>query len=144
MDWDVNKAIHHLRTAAAGRPSTGDCARFTREAIEAGFVNQCVLFPRPHPVGGKRRAIDYGPSLVAVGFVPLGGMCGGFQAGDVAIVDGFGNGRHEPGHMAMFDGKRWISDFQQNDYAGREGGVYPGSQYQIMKPGYRFYRYRGL
>jgi hypothetical protein len=67
-----------------------------------------------------------------------------FQAGDVAIVDGFGNGRHEPGYMAMFDGKRWISDFPQNDYAGREGGVYPGSHYQIMKPGYRFYRYRGL
>jgi hypothetical protein len=54
------------------RRPTGDCAKFTREAIEAGFVNQCVLFPRPHAVGGKRLAMDYGPSLVAVGIVPLG------------------------------------------------------------------------
>ncbi|MGH9422729.1 MAG: CHAP domain-containing protein [Thermoanaerobaculia bacterium] len=144
MDWDVNFAIQSLRSAAAGRKSSGDCARFTREAIEAGFVNQCVAFPRPHPVAGRRRAMDYGPSLQAVGFILLAGMCGGFQAGDVAIVDGFGNGKHEPGHMAMFDGKRWISDFEQNNYVGREGGVYPGSAYQLGKPGYRFYRYRGL
>jgi hypothetical protein len=141
MDWSADKAIEHLRSASIAKGSTHECAKFTREAIEAGFVGN-IRLPRPAPRNGVVMAKDYGPSLQAVGFMPLPEMCGGFKRGDVVIVEGFSG--HSPGHMAMFDGKRWISDFWQNNYTGREGGVYPGSAYQNAKPNYRFYRYRGI
>jgi hypothetical protein len=124
MGWNKAKAIAHLRSAGGWRnTSTHKCAQYTREAIEAGFDNQCIAMPRPPARNGVRMAKDYGMGLLALGFVPLPGMCGGFEAGDVVIIEGF-SGSTE-GHMAMYDGQKWISDFAQNNYVGREGGVYP-------------------
>jgi hypothetical protein len=142
VGWNRAKAIAHLRNAGAWRTtSAGNCAMFTREAIEAGFEGQCIAMPRPPARDGKRLAKDYGPGLLALGFLPLPGMCGGFHAGDVVIIDGFEG--DEAGHMAMYDGTRWISDFAQNNYIGREGGVYPGKGYQKHRPLYHFYRHMG-
>jgi hypothetical protein len=134
MGWDVKKAVTHLRKHA--RPSSGgQCAKFTREAIEAGLEGGKV--PRP----SSRSAKDFGLGLQMAGFSELPGMCGGFQAGDVAVIDGI-NG-HPDGHMAMYDGQQWISDFPQNDYVGREGGLYPGNAYAKAAPNYRLYRWTG-
>jgi len=142
MGWNKQKAIAHLRLAGGWRRnSTRNCAQFTREAIEAGFENQCVHMPLPPPRNGKSRAKDYGSGLIALGFHPVPPMCGDYLPGDVVIIDGFAG--HEDGHMAMYDGKQWISDFAQNDYVGREGGLYPGPEYQKQRPTYQLYRYSG-
>lgn len=142
MGWNKGKAIAHLQSAGGWRrASTGNCAAFTREAIEAGFDDQCVAMPRPPARHGKRMAKDYGAGLEALGFQPLPPMCGGFEAGDVVIIDGHRGS--EAGHMAMYDGQQWISDFSQNNYVGREGGLYPGPGYAKDKPAYQVYRYSG-
>jgi hypothetical protein len=132
MGWNREESIKHLRKQAQ-LGSQGQCAKYTRQAIEAGLEG--AKLPRP----ASAQAKDYGLGLQAAGFAPLPGMCGGFQEGDVAIIDGFEG--HPAGHMAMYDGKQWISDFPQNSCVGREGGLYPGNAYATKKPEYRLYRW---
>jgi len=55
------------------------------------------------------------------------------RAGDVGIVQPIKG--HPHGHMAMFDGKHWISDFVQLH------GLYPGPGYRTAKPPYAIYRH---
>jgi len=132
MGWDTGKALKHLQKHA-NPASQGKCAKYTREAIEAGLDGAKV--PRPPSTQAK----DYGLGLQAAGFEQLPGMCGGFKEGDVAIIQGFEG--HPAGHMAMYDGSQWISDFPQNNYVGREGGLYPGNAYADKRPDFRLYRW---
>lgn len=126
MSWDVEKAIKYLRKNKEPH-STGSCARHVREAIEAGGV---TLFRH---VSAK----DYGSSLLAVGFQTIpSGPSYQHRAGDVGIVQPIPG--HPHGHMAMFDGKIWISDFEQWH------GLYPGKSYRAAKPPYTIYRYPGV
>lgn len=123
MPWDVDRAIKHLKSHA-GQHSTGQCARYVREAIEAGGV---VLFRH-------NSAKDYGSSLEKVGFVAIASGAGyTHRAGDVGIVQPISG--HPHGHMAMYDGTYWVSDYTQPN------GLYPGSSYKAAKPSYTIYRY---
>ena len=57
---------------------------------------------------------------------------GGYKAGDVAIIENYTGGA-EHGHMQMYDGSVWISDFRQNDF-------WSGPGYRKNKPSYKIYR----
>jgi hypothetical protein len=121
MGWNKEKAIEHLDQFASTK-SQGHCAAYTREAIEAGGI---VLTRHV-------KAKDYGTSLTGAGFTPLKLDSGKYQSGDVVIIEGFeGNSN---GHMAMYDGKKWVSDFVQS-------GLYPGPTYRKKQPKYTIYRY---
>lgn len=119
MSFDVIAAIDHLRKNAQDH-SIGRCAQYTREAIEAGGLT----------LVRKASAKDYGDSLRAVGFFPIGMEF--YLPGDVGIVQPIPN--HPHGHMAMFDGNIWISDFRQ------WRGLYPGPSYREAKPAFTVYR----
>jgi hypothetical protein len=125
--WDESKAVEHLNSNAQPK-SLGLCAHYVREAVEAGGVKL------HHHISAK----DYGSSLLRVGFVKIvdGHADSHYrhQAGDVAIIQPI-NG-HPHGHMTMFGGTHWISDFIQLH------GVYPGPSYRVAKPSYAIYRYR--
>lgn len=122
MPWDVNAAVTHLRNNAQST-SHGYCAKYTRQAIEAGGVTLV------RHVSAK----DYGSSLTAVGFAEHAAEPqGGYRQGDVAVIQNFGT--HVHGHMQMFDGTRWISDFRQRDF-------WPGSAYRTSQPSFKIYRY---
>jgi hypothetical protein len=123
MPWDAAKAIKHLRDKAKAH-STGHCAQYVREAVEAGGV---ILLRHAS-------AKDYGSSLTAVGFRAVSAGAGyHHRAGDVGIVQPITG--HPHGHMAMFDGTHWVSDFVQWH------GIYPGKSYREAKPAYAIYRY---
>ena len=78
-------------------------------------------------------AANYGSSLGAAGFYVVTGEP---QKGDVVVIEGFAG--HDDGHMAIFDGTRWVSDFKQ-----RPGtGVYPGRDYRKVQPAYKIYRHQ--
>jgi hypothetical protein len=121
--WDKTAAVKHLDDNAEA-DSIGECAKYVRMAVEAGGV---IL---------ERHALakDYGPSLIAVGFrvvpdaTPLAPI-----TGDVAIVQPIPG--HDAGHMTMFDGTLWVSDFKQMH------GVYPSEEYRTLKPTVTLYRY---
>jgi hypothetical protein len=126
--WDVTAAITYL-DAHGGKQhsSTSNCARATREAIGAGGVHLTTT----------HYAKDYGMSLLNSGFQDVG-QTTDFQRGDIAVIQPLG-GKHPEGHMCMFDGERWISDFAQTHGAGIDG-MYPGPQYRLHKPSYKIYR----
>ncbi|HEU6436151.1 MAG TPA: RHS repeat-associated core domain-containing protein [Nitratidesulfovibrio sp.] len=123
--WDKEKALDHLRkNAHAG--STGNCGVYVRQAIEAGGLKIDRL--QDHNQGAK----DYGPNLERAGFVKLPDGADP-QAGDVVVIQSPGD-RNPKGHMAMFAGKDWISDYNQKDE------FYPGRAYSTKKPPYVMYR----
>lgn len=121
MPWNKAKAIEYLRTHAQ-RASAGRCAEYTRKSIEAGGL---VL-------ARTNLAKDYGPSLTAAGFVELLFCPAEFEEGDVVVMAGARP--EDAGHMAMFDGINWVSDFVQRD-------LYPGPGYRAATPDYAIYRY---
>jgi hypothetical protein len=122
--WDKATAVASL-DANAQPESLGRCAEFTRKAIEAGGLTlvRCTS------------AKDYGASLLAVGFVALTPLPDVYLAGDVGIVQPIPT--HPFGHMAMYDGTKWVSDFPQLH------GLYPGAAYRAADPPFTIYRYPG-
>jgi len=117
--WNLQRAVQHL-TSHASSSSLGKCAQYVREAIESGGVT----------LARTNSAKDYGPSLTRIGFRLISGSA--YQKGDVAIIQGFSG--HPHGHMQMFDGTRWISDFAQRDF-------WPGESYRTTKPTHAVYRF---
>jgi len=123
-DWDVEAAVKHLQDKALAK-SAKQCGKYARQAVEAGGVT----------LARHNSAKDYGPSLEAVGFLELNFCPRAYAKGDVAVIDGFAG--HVHGHMQMYDGTQWISDFKQRDF-------WPGAAYRTANPAYKVYRYRTL
>lgn len=122
MTWDVNKAVTHLKNHA--EPSSkGYCGKYVREAIEAGGIRLIR----------KNSAKDYGSSLNTAGFTEYSSVPpGGYKAGDIAVIQE-PDKKHKHGHMQMYSGSQWISDFKQDKF-------WPGSIYIKNTPSYKIYR----
>lgn len=120
--WKAENAVTHLRNHAQAK-SLGRCAQYTREAVEAGGV----------VMSRRTLAKNYGTSLMEVGFMAYEPTEIIEQLeGDVVIIQNCKD--HPAGHMAMWDGGIWISDFRQR-------GLYPGADYRREQPSFKFYRY---
>lgn len=120
--WNKNAAVTYLNTNAAPH-SLGRCARYVREAVEAGGVRLIR----------HESAKNYGSSLTAVGFYAVSPEPSSYQLGDVAIIQPIPG--HPHGHATMFNGQQWISDFRQNN------GLYPGKGYRTHRPSFVIYRH---
>jgi len=119
---DIDKAIVHLNTnahLAAG----GECAKYVRRALAAGGV---VI--DPHPFSAKA----YGPYLTRAGFSAVAADKYVPQKGDVVVIQNYKGGDIN-GHIAMYNGTQWVSDFKQRD-------IWAGPGYRINKPAYQVYR----
>ncbi|CNE05835.1 hypothetical protein [Yersinia mollaretii] len=135
--WHVSKAVQYLNDNA--KPSSeGYCARYVKRAISAGGD----ISTWPSIVSAK----NYGSALIERGFRVVD-VNSGYIAGDVVVIQGIrksdfpvGEIRkdHPHGHMAMFNGQQWVSDFKQNN------GYYPGGDYRKAKPAYVFYRHKDV
>lgn len=119
MAWDPNAAANRAEQRSRST-SQGRCAQYVREAIEAGGI---VL-------SHHRDAKDYGSSLENAGFSRVSGTP---QKGDVIVIQPAPG--HPHGHMAIYNGSIWISDFMQRN------GFYPGPAYRTARPGYQMYRH---
>lgn len=96
---------------------------YVREAIESGGL----------ALDRQSFAKDYGPSLEKAGFQALPRDESRLdKLGDVAVIQPAPG--HPFGHMCMWDGHDWISDFIQQT-------MYPGSAYRAAQPPYVIYRY---
>ncbi|WP_321878339.1 CHAP domain-containing protein [Paraburkholderia bannensis] len=112
-------AFNHAQPA-----STGHCAKYVRHAIQFGGV----------VVASTELAKNYGPNLLAAGFYEVTGAP---VKGDVAVIQAISG--HPAGHMAIFNGNIWISDFRQT-HPG-PNGFYPGQAYRTAHPPYKIYRH---
>jgi type VI secretion system secreted protein VgrG len=141
MPWDKEASIKYLQTKMKPPPPWGNkgCATAVREALEAGGLKVSRTI-------GNGWAKNYGPRLTAVGFESRGFMKGAYETGDIALIDGFTKDEKKgiprdylEGHVCMWTGSEWISDFKQPDATH----PYPGSNYKKALPSVVIYRYKG-
>jgi len=121
--FDVEAAISHLNDNAHDT-SQGACAKYVRQAIEAGGVT----IPAPRPLYAK----DYGPKLTELGFKKVDAKDYVPQKGDVIVLEPPKG--QTAGHIEMYNGTTWVSDFTQRD------DIYPGPAYRKEKVAYEIYR----
>ena len=122
-EFDLSDSLKVLRGNAHAK-STGYCARYVRWALEAGGIDTSG-----HPSVAKK----YGTLLEKRGFSEVKNYdVKRPVAGDIAVFQQRYSGH--AGHIQMYDGTRWISDFKQNHFL-------PGSSYKGVQ--YKVYRYTG-
>lgn len=54
------------------------------------------------------------------------------HAGDIAVIQNIVG--HDSGHVCIYDGQQWISDFVQRS-------LYPGQAYRNIQPHYELFRH---
>jgi len=115
-----NDAFRSYRNDGYKSPTDGEglCAAHVANALMAGGIR----------LNKQGSAYQYNDELPRVGFeeIPFDTVP---QIGDVAVTDR--TGTHLDGHIAMWDGERWVSDFAQTGIH-----VYPKNEGKIRK-----YRY---
>ena len=128
---DINKAIDHL-IENANASSLGQCAKYVRRALNAGgFDVKPVAYAKD--VGAELERVGFKPIIKK--YKPAEFPTLGYQetSGDIAIIQP--TTRNTAGHIAMYDGTGWVSDFRQRNF-------WPGSLYAKEKPDYVIYRYQ--
>jgi RHS repeat-associated protein len=131
---DVDKAVEELNKNAEIK-STGWCAKFVRWALEAGGM----FIPE-----GSRPAVakNYGGVLQENEFktIPLEGYSP--EKGDVVVFEPYSTQPSQAGHIQMFNGERWVSDFNQrkDDLNNRIENMYPGPSYRNEQVDFTIYR----
>ncbi|QNB14636.1 hypothetical protein G5S35_23460 [Paraburkholderia tropica] len=115
--------------AHAHAASQSKCAVNVRLALQAGGVD----IP---PVAARNFAKNYGPLLLAQNFTEVtGGAPSSPQKGDIVVIQPYPGG-NIAGHIAMYNGHQWVSDFRQIDMWGGPG-------YRSNKPPFKIYRSQG-
>lgn len=145
--WDLDAVLIKANQGATEVEKEGyeygksACARYSSDAIEAGFSGRKVV--------RRGKAKFYGQSLRDLGFIESGpfNSSGSFVRGDVAVSDPVKPYRvredgslADEGHMCIYDGNKWISDFRQNN----PEFPYPGPGYRKAKPNYWIYKYPNI
>ena len=130
--WNIQDSVKYISQHAEPK-SIGKCARYVRTAMEAGGLSTD---------GRPGSAYQYKGFLPKLGFTAIGDIHGKdaqrnwtnskAQVGDISVME---HGEH--GHICMWNGSKWVSDFAQNNmwpYKGdgtctifRYGGKVDGS-----------------
>lgn len=109
-----------VATQRAKPKSTGYCAKFVADALQAGG----------YKLARQNSAFMYANgSLAAAGFIKVPDA-GQYQIGDVMVWPAHGqslSGGGVHGHIQIFNGRNWVSDFIQNS-------LRPGAQYSRVRP----------
>ncbi len=122
-NYSVDLAVKYI-DANAHPISQSKCAMYVRKAIEAGGG----VIPLPRPLDAK----DYGPVLAKLGFAKIPAVTYAPQRGDIAVLQP-PKGRTS-GHIQMFNGSIWVSDFRQ------KADIYPGPAYRDQQVSHEIYR----
>lgn len=111
LDSSAAPAIAAARASrAAHSRSTGRCALYVRRALQAAGYS---FTPNPSAYQYATRG-----TLAGAGFVKINNNLPP-QVGDVIVYNR--SGRHPHGHIQIFDGQNWVSDFRQKDISPYSG-----------------------
>jgi type VI secretion system secreted protein VgrG len=128
LTFNADAAAQQLMDHVDGNLKPGEqCATFVREAIAVGGINI-----NPHPLDAE----DYGPYLLNRGFEVVSPDSYEPQTGDIAVIQNYPGG-NPSGHITMFTGSQWLSDYVQRDMWGGHG-------YRINQPSYKIYRSKNI
>ena len=100
-DWNPKKAAEYV-TKNAESKSVGLCAKYVRKAIVAGGI--------PLYQGGNAWSYKY--LLPLLGFKEIEDV-NDKKVGDIVVFQPIG--KRYFGHIAMWNGKQWVSDFKQKN-----------------------------
>ena len=116
-------------TAAAGTSPGGNCGTAVRAALQAGGIT----------VQPTNSAKDFGPNLEAAGFEAVPATEGSYvpQVGDVVVFQNTTG--HPHGHVQIYNGSHFVSDFVQNDPFWPSSS--PTSAWKTNKPSFTVYRH---
>ena len=121
-EFDIDAAVKYLDDNAQAK-STGACAAYVRKALEAGGIDTST---RPN------YAKDYGSYLEDWGFEQV--TTADYIKGDVAVFQNY-EGGSTAGHIQMYNGSKWVSDFTQSDF-------WAGPGYRKNQPSYQIFRWK--
>ena len=97
-----------------GRSICGHCALIVRLSLEAGGMNT-----NDRPTSTKS-AKNYGPYLQRKGYKPLNPQNYTPAKGDIRVWQPYPGGNPN-GHIDVYDGGQWVSDFKENPLGPGEG-----------------------
>lgn len=132
MAYDPRKAAEYA-TRAMNATSQGECAYYIRKAINAGGI--------PGSWGHAYQYLEKGADglnpLERNGF-NLIDHNQGLQVGDIGVLNATKD--HKYGHIQMWNGNQWVSDFGQNaakmgPYRKYANGIAPGQTLQVFRYG---------
>ena len=104
--YSISKAVSYLKNNCYQK-SHRKCAYFIRKALEAGGLSTA---------GHPESACDYDTFLPKLGFHQVDKQNYSPRMGDIIVLEAVPG--HVHGHIAMFTGSKWISDFVQRDMWG--------------------------
>lgn len=113
-DYSNAKAVEYLKSHAKDH-SQNACALYVRRAIGAGG---CPTFLQPPS------ACDYEMFLPDLGFVKVSEKGYAPQIGDVVVFSAIKGHKH--GHICMYNGTQWVSDFKQRSMYSAAAYKYEG------------------
>lgn len=115
---DLQKMVDWLNAHAHAK-SVGKCAKYVRQGIEAGGGDTSG-----HAVSAK----NWGPTLERIGFKPIPESNYSPKLGDIAVFQPKNKKGH--GHIQVYDGTRWVSDYFQPRFRPNRRETTP---YQIYR-----------
>ena len=118
-EWCPDKAAEYA-TEKAEKKSVGMCALYVRKAIIAGGI--------PLYVGGDAWSYKY--MLPILNFHQVGKETV-LEVGDIAVFQPIGGRKY--GHIAIWNGKQWVSDFKQRNLIVHSDYLKAGCEYAIYR-----------
>lgn len=118
-EWSPEVAAEYA-TEHAEKKSVGLCARYVRKAIIAGGI--------PLYWGGN--AYHYKYVLPVLGFDKVDSN-EKRKVGDIVVFQPIGGRRF--GHISMWNGKQWVSDFKQRNFIVHSDYWKEGCEYAIYR-----------
>lgn len=118
-EWSPEAAARYA-TEHAEKKSVGMCALYVRKAIIAGGI--------PLYVGGDAWSYKY--TLPILNFHQVGKKSER-EVGDIVVFQPIGGRKY--GHIAIWNGKQWVSDFKQRNLIVHSDYLDDGCEYAIYR-----------
>lgn len=109
--YDNDKTVEYVKAHKENK-SRCQCAWYCMKAIRKGGCYNCYIYP----------AYAYNKILPQLGFTEISTVNYVPKRGDVSVLPR--NRSSSFGHIAIYDGNKWISDYEQNN------GIFPGRAYR--------------
>lgn len=118
-EWSPEAAARYA-TEHAEKKSVGMCALYVRKAIMTGGI--------PLYMGGDAWCYKY--TLPILNFHKLGKETER-EVGDIVVFQPIGGRKY--GHIAIWNGKQWVSDFKQRNFIVHSDYLKDGCEYAIYR-----------
>lgn len=118
-EWSPENAAKYA-TEHAEKKSVGMCALYVRKAIIAGGI--------PLYVGGDAWSYKY--TLRILNFHQVGKKSER-EVGDIVVFQPIGGRKY--GHIAIWNGTQWVSDFKQRNLIVHSDYTKEGAEYHIYR-----------